>query len=186
MQRSDKQVRLFESIFNDTRDRLFGFLKKLLRDDARVQDCMQQCYLKLWEGMDEIDTEKNVLPLLYTYARNLGIDSLRKNARYIWVDDLTSFSDHLAYDDTAAGWLDHKETEAALQEVLRQLPPRRREVFTLVKVEGFSYREAADRLQISLSTVEKHMHAAHKFLLNNSYARLFICWLVLYSPTHSR
>ena len=46
-------------------------------------------------------------------------------------------------------------------------------------MEGCSYREAAERLQISLSTVEKHMHAAHKFLLNNSYARLFICWLVL-------
>jgi RNA polymerase sigma-70 factor (ECF subfamily) len=179
VQRSDKQVRLFEFIFNDTKDRLFGFLKKLLRDDDKVQDCMQQCYLKLWEVMDDIDTERNVLPLLYTYARNLGIDHLRKNARYLWLDDLAGFSNTFCYDDPAAAYLDRKDTEAALYEVLNQLPPRRREVFTLVKVEGCSYREAAERLQISLSTVEKHMHAAHRFFLNNSYARLFICWLVL-------
>jgi RNA polymerase sigma-70 factor (ECF subfamily) len=178
VKRSDKQVRLFEVIFNDTKDRLFGFLKKMLRDDDRVQDCMQQCYLKLWELMDDIDTEKNVLPLLYTYARNLGIDQLRKNARYLWVDDLTGFSGQLPYEDPTVTYLSKKETEAELEEVLRLLPPRRREVFLLVKIEGYSYREAADYLQISLSTVEKHIHAAHKFLLNNSSVRLFICWLI--------
>ncbi|MBS1565268.1 MAG: RNA polymerase sigma factor, partial [Bacteroidetes bacterium] len=136
MQRSDKQVRLFESIFTDTRDKLFGFLHRLLRDEAKVQDCMQQCYLKLWEQMDRIDTEKNVLPLLYTYARNLGIDHLRRNARYIWVDDITSFSEDLLYEEPAVATLHRKDTEALLHEALMQLPPRRREVFTLVKMEG--------------------------------------------------
>jgi RNA polymerase sigma-70 factor (ECF subfamily) len=44
------------------------------------------------------------------------------------------------------------------------MPPHRRHVFILIKINGFSYKEAAAHLNIAVSTVEKHMHEAHKFL----------------------
>lgn len=164
MQPRDNRVILFEAIFYETKDRVFGFLKKILRDDAKAQDCMQQCYMKLWETLDTIDTEKDVLPLLYTYSRNIGIDSLRKNTHYVWMEDLTSFSEKLTDECTPHTYINQKDAVTELEELLHHMPARRKQVFKLIKISGFSYREAAQQLNISVSTVEKHMHEAHKSL----------------------
>lgn len=150
---------LFKQIFTDTKHRLYGFVFGILRNEQQVQDCMQQCYMKLWEVLDTIDTKKDILPLLYTYCRNLAIDSLRRNARYVWVDNLAVFAEPLN-DNVAA----QKEQEELLHSLLNQMPPHRKQVFMLVKIHGYTYKEAAANLNIALSTVEKHMHEAHKFL----------------------
>ena len=160
----DRRAELFEEIFYKTNNRLYGFVKKLLRDDARVQDCLQQCYMKLWEVMDNIDTRQDVLPLLYTYARNLTIDSLRKNARYLWVEDLSMYAEQLSDGGSTDQYLTQKDNSLQIEELLKPLPPRRREVFRLIKLNGYSYREVAEQMQISISTVEKHMHEAYKML----------------------
>ncbi|MFX7567096.1 sigma factor, partial [Acinetobacter baumannii] len=76
-------------MFYATKDKRFGFIKSILTDESKVRDCMQQCYLQLWERIDRIDTDQDVLPLLFTYSRNIAIDTLRKNAKYVWVDDVS-------------------------------------------------------------------------------------------------
>jgi RNA polymerase sigma factor (sigma-70 family) len=164
MQPSDNRALLFEQIFYDTKDKVFGFLKRILRDDTKAQDCMQQCYLKLWETLDTIDTDKDVLPLLYTYSRNIGIDILRKNIHYVWMDDLTPFSEKLTAEFTPQTYVNQKEAVTELEELLNDMPGRRKQVFKLIKLSGFTYREVSQQLNISVSTVEKHMHEAHKSL----------------------
>jgi RNA polymerase sigma-70 factor (family 1) len=160
----NRRVELFEDIFYATNNKLYGFIKRLLHDDSKVQDCMQQCYMKLWEVMDQVDMQQDILPLLYTYARNLTIDSLRRNARYLWVEDLAVFSEQLSDDDSTHHYLAQKDTSLQIEALLKPLPPRRREVFKLIKLNGYSYREVAEQMQISVSTVEKHMHEAYKLL----------------------
>ena len=163
MKTSSSREKLFKDIFFETRHQLYGFLLGILRDESKVQDCMQQCYMKLWEVLETIDTTKAVLPLLYTYSRNLAIDQLRKNARYVWVDNLSVLLEQMN-EPTVENDLLQKEHANTLHTLLQQMPPHRRKVFILVKINGFSYKEAAAHLNIALSTVEKHMHEAHKFL----------------------
>lgn len=163
MKKNTPREVLFKNIFHETRHQLYGFVFGILRDDSKVQDCMQQCYMKLWEVLDTIDTKKEVLPLLYTYSRNMAIDSLRRNARYVWVDNLSVFSEQLN-DPAVENELMQKEHANTLHSLLQQMPPHRRHVFILVKIKGYTYKEAASHLNIALSTVEKHMHEAHKFL----------------------
>jgi RNA polymerase sigma factor (sigma-70 family) len=164
MQPNDTRVVIFEKIFYETRDRIYGFLKKIMHDNAKVEDCMQQCYLKLWETLDTIDTEKDVLPLLYTYSRNICIDMLRRNTRYVWLDDLSSFSETVTDERTPQAYMNQKEAITELEHMINRMPARRKQVFRLIRLSGFTYREAAQQLNISVSTVEKHMHEAHKSL----------------------
>lgn len=168
MQPSDPKIELFEKIFYDTKDKLFGFIKSILRDESHVQDCMQQCYLKLWEGIEKIDTKKDILPLLFTYSRNISIDNLRKNAKYVWVDDLSIYSEQIGFDNNIEVYLKNKDNSNEVNEILKVLPQKRREVFTLIKLKGLSYKEVALHLNISINTVEKHMEKATK-LLNVEY-----------------
>lgn len=179
MPHTDTKARLFEKIFFSTKDRVFGFIKKMLRDDATVQDCMQQSYLKLWETLDTIDTTQDVLPLLYTYSRNITIDHLRKNTRFVWMDDLAPFSELLTEECSAQAHLQQKDAIAELEVILNDMPSRRRQVFKLIKLNGFSYREAAQQLDISVSTVEKHMNEAYKMFSRESVLKLWICWMML-------
>jgi RNA polymerase sigma factor (sigma-70 family) len=173
MQATDRAA-LFEKIFYSTKDRVFGFTKKILQDDSKVQDCMQQCYMKLWESMDRIDTEKEMLPLLYTYARNSCIDHLRKNARYVWMEDIGVLTEKMNVENDIEGRLRSRDADTKITELFNQMSSRRRQVFTLVKVNGFSYREVSEQLNISISTVEKHMHAASKSLSRETIVKLIV------------
>ncbi len=179
MQLPDQQIILFEKIFYETKDRLFGFMKGILTDESNVQDCMQQCYLKLWERIDKIDTEKDVLPLLFTYSRNIAIDTLRKNARYVWVDDVGIYSEQIGFENNTELNIQHKENSFEVNEVLQVLPPKRRMVFKLIKLYGYSYKEAALQLNISVNTVEKHMQEAQKSLSMDNLRKItVICILI--------
>ncbi len=177
MQATDKAA-LFEKIFYATKDRVFGFTKKILQDDSKVQDCMQQCYMKLWESLDRIDTEKEMLPLLYTYARNSCIDHLRKNARYVWMEDMGVLTEKMNVENDIEARLRREDTDTEISGLFRQMSSRRRQVFTLVKLNGFSYQEVSEQLNISISTVEKHMHAANKSLSQETTIKLLVCLFI--------
>ena len=178
MQATDQKVADFEEIFYATKDRLFGFTRKLLRDDSKVQDCMQHCYMKLWEGMDRIDTQKELLPLLYTYARNNCIDQLRKNARYLWLDDIGVLSEKLNVENEIEARIRSRDNDRQIEELFSHLSPRRRQVYTLIKIHGLNYREVSEHLNISISTVEKHMHEASKSLSGEVLVKLMVCLFI--------
>jgi RNA polymerase sigma factor (sigma-70 family) len=178
MESLDDKVSLFEEIFLETRDQVFGFTKKMMKDDSKVQDCMQQCYMKLWESMDRIDTKKEMLPLLYTYSRNICIDHFRKNARYVWMEDLDVLVEKMNVENEVEGRIRLDEADRKVAELFRQMSPRRREVYSLIKFDGFSYSEVSEQLQISVSTVEKHMHEARKSLSPENLVKLLL-WLCI-------
>ena len=179
MQQSDQQIILFEKIFYETKDRLFGFMKSILTDESKVQDCMQQCYLQLWERIDRIDTDKDVLPLLFTYSRNIAIDTLRRNAKYVWVDDVGIYSEKIGFENNAERNMQHKESSLEVNEVLQVLPPKRRQVFKLIKLYGYSYKEVALHLNISVNTVEKHMQEAQKSLSIENLRKITVMCLLI-------
>ena len=181
MQQSDQQIVLFKKIFYATKDKLFGFIKSILTDESKVQDCMQQCYLQLWERIDRIDTDQDVLPLLFTYSRNIAIDTLRKNAKYVWVDDVSIYSKQIGFENNGESAIQHKENSFEINEFLQVLPPKRRQVFKLIKLYGYSYKEAALHLNISINTVEKHMQEAQKSLSMRNLKKITIICLLIKS-----
>lgn len=172
------KVSHFEEIFHQTSGQLYGFINGMVRNHNLVQDFMQQCYLKLWERFDETDLEKEVLPLLYTYARNLVIDHLRKQTREQLVGDYAVLENEATAQNSVQDYITEKEHEKGLHDAINKMPARRKEVFSLIKIQGMSYQEVSLQLGISVSTVEKHMHEAYKFLAAWSSA-LFICCLLV-------
>jgi RNA polymerase sigma-70 factor (family 1) len=172
----DPRLDLFEEIFSHTRDRVYGFMKSILKDEMKVEDCMQQCYLKLWENIERINTDADVLPLLYTYARNIAIDHIRRNARYLWVEDISLYSTDA--ENTVEKQLNNKEISQQVNQILDVLPPKQREVFKLIRLQGLSYREAAARLQISVNTVENHIREANKSLTKEMLLHISVVCII--------
>lgn len=158
---------------------MYAFIKGMVHDHVQVQDYMQSCYMKLWESLDTIDTESEILPFLYTISKNIVIDHLRKNIRMEYTEDIQHFTEGLPGHNNAEFYLAEKESHKQVHELLELMPERRRQVFMLIKIEGCSYKEVAGLLKISVSTVEKHMHEAYKTIAASRLSKAFICLLVM-------
>jgi RNA polymerase sigma-70 factor (ECF subfamily) len=174
-----QKTALFEQIFYNTKDKVYAFIRGMVHDNSQVQDYMQSCYMKLWEMLDSIDTEAEVLPYLYTVSRNIVIDHLRKSTRVEYTEDIQQYTNHLPGYNNTESYLSEKENNRQVQQLLELLPERRRQVFLLIKIEGHSYKEVARLLQISVSTVEKHMHEAYKTISTAHLSNAMICLLVM-------
>ena len=155
----------FNRIFYATKDRLYHFVWKLTQNETDTKDIIQNCYAQLWQKIATVDDTREVLPLLFTYARNLVIDQLRKKARQRQLMDQLQQDAHLPQGEPQAEQLMHyKERVQQLQSSIDQLPAKRKEIFTLVKQDGLSHKTVADQLGISPATVEKQVGLSLKFL----------------------
>lgn len=155
----------FNRIFYATKDRLYHFVWKLTQNETDTKDIIQMCYAQLWQKIATVDDSHEVLPLLFTYARNLVIDHLRKKARQRQLMNRLQQEAHVPQAEPQAELLMHyKERMQQLQSSIDQLPAKRKEIFTLVKQDGLSHKTVANQLGISPATVEKQVGLSLKFL----------------------
>jgi RNA polymerase sigma-70 factor (family 1) len=155
----------FNRIFVATKDRLYHFVWKLTQHETDTKDVIQNCYTQLWQKIETVDDTCDVLPLLFTYARNLVIDHLRKKARQrALLDQLQQDADGVTEISSTEQLINYKERLHQLQTTIDLLPAKRKEIFTLVKQEGLSHKKVADQLGISPATVEKQVCLSLQFL----------------------
>lgn len=155
----------FNRIFAATKDRLYHFVWKLTHHETDTKDIIQNCYTRLWQKIETVDDTSDVLPLLFTYARNLVIDHLRKKARQrVLLDQLQCEANGAPEISTTEQLMNYKERLHQLQTTIDLLPAKRKEIFTLVKQEGLSHKKVADQLDISPATVEEQVGLSLQFL----------------------
>lgn len=157
--------KLFDFIYTSTRNRLFAYVKKFIPDESGIKDVMQQCYIKLWINLEHVNTDDEVLPLLFSYAKNLMIDNIRKTAT-----EKKHFQHLQLTQETITRGEPAIVTSQHLQEINRvivQMPNRRRRIFLMRKEEGLSVSEIANQLHITPRAVRKHLSEAVNYLKNN-------------------
>ena len=144
---------------------LFSRLRRLLRNRGRTvhdaDDLIQEAFLRLQLYCRDEPVEQPEAFLVRT-AINLSIDD-RRSARHRHV---ASVDTHQLVDTRPPpdeAFAIHERLQRVRQ-ALDTLSPRAREVFLLHRVEGYSYGQIAERLAVSVSTVEKHMAKAALFL----------------------
>ncbi len=71
------------------------------------------------------------------------------------------------YEPDSSELMEQQQSADKIQSIINKLPEKRRQVFTLSKIDGFRYKEIAEKLGISIKTVENQMGEALKFLREN-------------------
>lgn len=150
----------FEMLYHVYKDRLIGNLLRILKSRALVEEQVQEVFLKVWKGRDKIDIEKPFKAYLFTIAANMAKNVIRSayydrqmRATLLPVDQRIYM--HVEEQITA------DENKQVLHDLLEKLPPQRRTVFTLCKLEGKSYKEVSELLNISENTVNDHIRKAN-------------------------
>ncbi|MCE4563962.1 RNA polymerase sigma-70 factor [Maribellus sp. CM-23] len=151
----------FEKIFRRYYRPLCLFATKILGDDETAEEVVQDFFVKLWERREGFIVETSVKNYLFRSVKNLSINVIKheqiklKHAQQVMADaEANDFKDHFTEVDL----------ERAIEKSIEELPEKRREIFRLSREEGLKYREIAERMNISIKTVEVQMGLAIRTL----------------------
>jgi RNA polymerase sigma-70 factor (ECF subfamily) len=146
-------------------EELVRYAARDLTDTDAAQDVVQEAFIQVWERRRSWIAVSSGRAYLYRIVRSLVIDEKRKRkVRQSWVSRVRSRPP--AGPPTPAEVLEEERILATYRRTVAALPERRREVFTLVFLEGLSHDEAASVLNISTQTVANQMATALRQLRN--------------------
>lgn len=146
--------------FMGIRTRLAAVIHGCVRCQATTADLVQETFLRLWERKEVAAEARDIAGYFIATGRNLAVDHERRKRVAPFVAGIEHL-EHIA--DLTPSPEDHAASRQELRRLrqsIDRLPPRCREVFVLARIEGLTYAQIGDRLQISPKTVFSHMVTA--------------------------
>lgn len=136
------------------------FVEPYLSDSQRVDDVVQETFLRAWRQIRRIDPDGNPRSFLFAIARNILIDQWRAQNRRaeLLVGDDTANA--LPADDQVAQTLD----TILINESIHRLSPQHREVIKALYFDDLTILEAADRLDVAVGTIKSRSYYAVRAL----------------------
>jgi len=153
----------FEVLFYKYRNKIKGFALKIVPAQIDPEEIVQEVFVRVWLKKEAIDPEKDFQSYLFSIAKNLVLDHLKSavNRKLYFVGE--HFQQDLLVEDGLEASIS-EESEVKLQKLINEIPERRREIFRLSRFEGLSYKQIAERLNISENTVDSQIRNALAFL----------------------
>lgn len=151
----------FEKLFNQHFSRLFRFASANLRKDCDAEELVMDLFYSIWKRRETIEMPGDIEAYLYKSLRNRIIDQYRKRS-YLSIE-VNSLEDKLSIPACDTEILS-RELEDMYSNTLNKLSPQRKLVYELSRIEGKTYAEIADSLNLSVNTVENHISASLRFI----------------------
>src|SRR5258708_6351422 len=161
-------------------DALYTAALRLARNSADAEDLVQETYLKAYRAYDGFEEGTNLRAWLYRILTNTFINSYRSKKRRPDETDIDEVEDLYLYrrlgglEAAAAGRSAEDElldwfSDSEVKEAVESLPEQFRIAVLLSDVEGFSYKEIAEILDIPIGTVMSRLHRGRKALQRQLY-----------------
>jgi RNA polymerase sigma-70 factor (family 1) len=148
----------FNSLYWEYHAAVYANALKLIKDPVIAEDVVQEVFVTLWGKRHTIDPEQDIEGWLFVVSHHKTIDQLKQKIKQTLVHKTLSIS---ANSDPVILNGDIKESQlAAIEEAVDHLSPQKRKVFELCKVQGQTYKKAAEELHISKNTVKEYLSEA--------------------------
>lgn len=137
---------------------------RMIWDQERAEDLVQDVFLKFWQQKDNLNINVALKAYLRRSCVNACIDDIRKQKKVQRVD-IESNLGHLATDvPNADKQLENKELAQLIQRTIKELSPKCQAVFVLSRQQEMTNQQIADHLSVTIKTVEAHITTALKTL----------------------
>ena len=159
----------FEKLVGRYSTPLYRFIYRLLKDEGESQDLVQETFLRVYRNSSQYNPQYPFRVWIYSIASHLAINILN-SARRRRIFSFWGNSKHERNQDQEQGTspeeqiadtkknpeeeFEHQQTCASVQQAVNKLNPRQKLALTLNKMEGLSYKEIAEVMDINLSAVE--------------------------------
>ena len=162
------------------------YARKYHLNPYESEEVVQQIFLKIWERREQFHLEKSIQPYLYQSVKNESINYLKqrsviarnKEEYTIKIKKAELFSEISEEDGTSA--LLARELEEQVNEAIEKLPEKCKEIFLMSRKEYLSMKEIAEKLDISVNTVQKQISIAIfklKEMLKSYITAIFILFM---------
>ena len=152
---AEKNLHTFEKLFKELFKPLCAFSIKYVGDLDEAKGLVHEVFVSLWEKIGRLPDDANYKSYLYTAVRNRSLNVIRDKKKNVTLEHVAEHE--LAESNDA---LVAKELEAEIEIAIQSLPEKCREVFELSRVEGLKYTQIAEKMGISIKTVEAQMSKA--------------------------
>ena len=152
------------------RQRVFSFANYSLRAQEDAEDITQDVFIKLWQNWQRLDHSK-LNAWLMRVAHNAVVDHVRKDKKANeQVDDYAELEDQ-ASEEYSGGDLDDRAFKQQLMEAIKSLDDPFRSILVMRDIQGMSYTDIQQSLDISASQVKVYLHRGRRKLRENKKLR---------------
>jgi RNA polymerase sigma-70 factor (ECF subfamily) len=159
---NDEQA--FEECYRQYFVRLYRFCFSIVHQKQPAEDIVHDVFMHLWKKRKEAAGIRNLEVYLYVSVKNLSLNYLR-NISSRTIDIAERSHEYIQFNADPETLLVHSEAVKKLAAAIRDLPPRCKLVFKLVKEDGLKYKDVAFLLDLSVKTVEAQLAIAMKKII---------------------
>jgi RNA polymerase sigma-70 factor (ECF subfamily) len=162
---ADGDLEAFEGLVRKYQDKIYNLCRYMLIDPYIARDAAQDTFLKAYRRLKDFKGECAFYSWLYRIAVNTCLDEKRRTRQETErTDQVPSVEDLPSSSPSADRLYESKETARTIQRALQKLPEGLRAAIVLKEIEGLSYEEIADALDISMGTVKSRISRAREEL----------------------
>lgn len=146
----------FHKCFNENYERLCRWAYIILKSKAEAEDVVQKVFVRIWENRTKIEIEKDLRVYLYQMVKNESINHRKaKVTRYFYEERYMEGNR-----EKSGVQFNEEYFTRCLKKAINHLPEKMRLVYSLKYLEGLTYNEIADYMEISIHTVDSHIQKA--------------------------
>lgn len=141
---------------------MYRFAMSLLSQSADAEDVVQEVMIKCWEDIVDPEKIENIEAFSMKMIRNKSLDKLKKKGRnYLQIVDQYNLSTEVSdpYEVTR-----EREAISRIKDIMELLPEKQKSVIALRDIEGYSYNEISETLNMDMSQVKVYLHRARNYI----------------------
>lgn len=149
----------FEILFKQYFSVLCQFARKYVRDLDTSKEIVHDCFVSFWDKRESIDLSKPVKTYLFTSVHNRCLNYIRNNKKFDQNVENFELLD-LSHHHVASDSLVEQEVSSQIHNAIESLPEKCKEIFKMSRFEDMKYKDIAEKLNLSVKTVEAQMSKA--------------------------
>lgn len=144
--------------------RVLRMVMAMIGDLETAKDIVQESFIRAYQNLDRFMVERPFYPWLSKIATNLTLNHIKRGGREVSMDDETT-APAVSHQDNPLDKLQANESDKRFMAAVNKLPEQYRVVFVLRNFEDLGYSEIAERLEISIGTVDSRIYRARRILM---------------------
>ena len=166
-------IAAFQTKIIATKSKLYRFAFRLLDNEEEAKDVVQEVFIKVWNGRERMAEIENWEAWCMRMTKNLSLDRIRSRQRRA----TDSMDNHFNVSTNAPSPHEATELNESMQRItifMDSLPEKQRQVMHLRDVEGYTYNEICDILELDMNQVKVNLFRARsavreKLVKTNAY-----------------
>ena len=157
----------FEAVYSDFFGVIYHLSLQYLHDEKVAEEIVQDSFMKLWEIRETLNDRFNIRNFLYTITKNNCLNYLRNQKTALkHQENLKYLEMQFNYEalEKMGSYVEFEELRLKIDQAIASLPDELRETFLLSRFDELPYKKIADKLSVSVKTVEARMTKSLKIL----------------------